>query len=135
MKSNILLSSVFAAATLFSASTFAAPATDNQAKLQSIYKSSNIKQGLINACVEEQNKLGAAKVLSKTEVTQLCKCNIESQGRMTNADQWELQSAQNAKDKNKYVALMQKFGKSEQPKVKACLGTALDTKLASMQKK
>lgn len=135
MKSNLLLSSVVAVATFFSASSFAAPAADNQAKLQSIYKSNNIKQGLINACVDEQNKLGASKVLSKSEVTQLCKCNVESQGRMTNADQWELQSAQNAKDKNKYVALMQKFGKAEQPKVKACLGSALDAKLAGMAKK
>lgn len=135
MKSTIFLSSILAVTSLFTVSAFAAPAADGQAKLQTIYKSSNIKQGLINACVEDQNKMGASKVLSKTEVTQLCKCNIESQGRMTNADQWDLQSAQNAKDKDKYIALMQKFGKSEQPKVKSCLGTALDSKLAKMQKK
>lgn len=132
MKSTILLSSVLAAATLFSTASFADAASDRKAKLQTIYKSNNIKQGLINNCVEEQNKLGASKVLSKTEVSLLCKCNVESEGRMTQAQQWDLQSAQNAGDKAKFGTLMQNFAKSEQPKVKACLG-ALDKKLASMQ--
>ena len=125
MKSKIILSGLVAFSTLFSALSFAAPSADQQAKLTAAYKSNNVKQGLINVCVEEQTQAGALKAITKDEVNKLCKCNVESQGRMTNALQWELQSAQNAKDEKKYVAALQNFGKSEQPKVKACLGLSL----------
>lgn len=133
MKSKIILSSVLAISTLFSAASFANTA-DAQAKMAAAYKSSNVKQGLIGVCVDEQTKAGALKALTKDEVNKLCKCNVESQGRMTNSLQWELQSARNAKDEKKYATALQRFGKSEQPKVKACLGTALETKLAKFQK-
>ena len=135
MKSKIILSSVLAISTLFTASSFAAPSADQQSKMAAAYKSTNIKQGLINVCVEEQTNAGALKALTKDEVSKLCKCNVESQGRMTNSLQWELQGARNAKDEKKYATALQNFGKSEQPKVKACLGTALDAKLAGLQKK
>lgn len=134
MNSKIILSSVIAISSLFSVSSFAAPSADQQAQMAAIYKSNNVKQGLINACVAEQTKAGALKALTKDEVSKLCKCNVESQGRMTNSLQWELQSAQNAKDEKKYATTLQNFGKSEQPKIKACLGTALETKLAKFQK-
>ncbi|MBP7793924.1 MAG: hypothetical protein KA014_02885, partial [Acinetobacter sp.] len=98
MKSKIVLSSVLAISALFSAASFAAPAADQQAKMAAAYKSNNIKQGLIGVCVDEQTKAGALKALSKEEVNKLCKCNVESQGRMSQSLQWELQGAQNAKD-------------------------------------
>ncbi len=133
MKSKIFLSSVLAISALFSAASFAAPAADQQAKMAAAYKSNNIKQGLIGVCVDEQTKAGALKALSKEEVNKLCKCNVEYQGRMSQSLQWELQGAENAKDQKRFATAMQGFAKTEQPKFKACLGTALEAKLAKLQ--
>lgn len=130
MKSKIIIASLAAVSALFSVATFAA----DQSKMAAAYKSNNVKQSLINICVEEQTKAGALKALTKNEVSKLCKCNVESQGRMSQSLQWELQGAQNAKDQKRFATAMQGYAKSEQPKIKACLGTALETKLAKFQK-
>lgn len=131
MKSKIIIASLAAVTTLFSVASFAAA---DQSKMAAAYKSNNVKQSLINVCVDEQTKAGALKAITKDEVSKLCKCNVESQGRMPQSLQWELQGAQNAKDQKRFATAMQGFAKSEQPKVKACLGTALEAKLSKLQK-
>ena len=130
MKSKIIIASLATITTLFSAASFAA----DQAKMAAAYKSNNIKQSLVNLCVEEQTQAGALKAITKDDVTKLCKCNVESQGRMTQSLQWELQGAQNAKDQNRFATAMQGFAKTEQPKVKACLGPTLEAKLSKVPK-
>lgn len=131
MKSKIIIASLAAISTLFSGASFAAA---DQTKLAAAYKSSNVKQGLMNVCVEEQTSAGALKALTKDEVAKLCKCNVEAQGRMPQSLQWELQGAQNAKDQKRFATAMQNFANNDQAKVKACLGTALETKLSKFQK-
>ncbi|OTG86478.1 hypothetical protein B9T31_08295 [Acinetobacter sp. ANC 4558] len=134
MKSKILLSAIIAFASFTSVTSFAA--TDDQAKkLDAAFQSTNIKQGLVNVCVDDYTKAGALNKLTKAEVTKLCSCNVDSRGRMTESQKWELQSATNAKNQNKVNEILTRLQKSEEPKIKACLGADLQKKLLSLQAK
>ena len=147
MKFPILLSSLIVASSLFSASAFANAPTAEQkkqfeafqkeqdAKMKQAAQSSNVKQSLVQVCVDNQTTLGASKVLNKTEINKLCSCTVESEGRMTVSQQWELQSARNAKDQKKYAEVAQRIAAAEQPKIKSCLGPALEKKLTDASKK
>lgn len=133
MKSKILLSAIIALTSFASVTTFAA---DDQAKqLDAAFKSTNIKQGLVNICVGDYTKAGALNKLTKAEVTKLCTCNVESRGRMTESQKWELQSATNAKNQAKVKEILTRLQKAEEPKIKACLGADLQKKLLSLQAK
>jgi uncharacterized membrane protein len=133
MKSKILLSAIIALTSFASVTTFAA---DDQAKkLDAAFKSTNIKQGLVNVCVGDYTKAGALNKLTKAEVTKLCTCNVESRGRMTESQKWELQSATNAKNQAKVKEILTRLQKAEEPKIKACLGADLQKKLLSLQAK
>ena len=146
MKFPVLFSSILVATSFFSGSAMANAPTAEQkkqfeafqkeqaAKLEQASKSGNIKQSLIKVCTDNYAKAGALKSLTQADVNRLCKCNVESEGRMTVSQQWELQSARNAKDQKKFNEVAQRIAKAEQPKVKACVGTALETKLAKLQK-
>ena len=57
-------------------------------------KSTNIRGDLEKNC---QGSFTKAKVLSSAEASKFCKCTIDSQAKMTNAEEWEIQSAVNAK--------------------------------------
>ena len=122
MKSHLILSGVIACTSLFVSSAFANTPQQHEQQMKKIYSSKNIQQGLIDLCVSNYTKAGALEKLTKTEVSTLCRCNIESQGRMTEATKWKLQSAQNAKDEKTFVKTMDSFQKAESPKIKKCLG-------------
>lgn len=57
-------------------------------------KSTNIRGDLEKNC---QGSFTKAKVLTSAEASKFCKCTIDSQAKMTNAEEWEIQSAVNAK--------------------------------------
>lgn len=147
MKFPILSAALIAVSGFLSAQAFANAPTAEQkkqfeafqkeqdTKLRQAAQSTNVKQSLVKICVENQTKMGAAKVLNASEINKLCTCTIESEGRMTVAQQWELQSARNAKDQKKYVAVAQRIGKAEEPKIKNCLGPNLQAKLTKAAKK
>jgi hypothetical protein len=139
MKFPVLFSSILVATSFIASSAMANTPTAAQkeqaAKLEQALKSSNIKQSLITICSDTYTKAGALKSLSQADINKLCKCNVESEGRMTVSQQWELQSARNAKDQKKFNEVAQRLAKAEQPKVKACVGTALEAKLAKLQSK
>ncbi|WP_119025932.1 hypothetical protein [Acinetobacter soli] len=120
LNTKLLLSSVMASAALFASVTHA---DDN--KLQQAYKSTNVKGALINLCKEETAK---GNKLNSAEVGKYCSCAVEADGRMTNAQKWEIQSAINAKKSPSSLAFVQQQNKSLQ----TCLGPQLTSKLKTL---
>lgn len=120
LNSKLLLSSVFASAALFASVTHA---DDN--KLQQAYKSTNVKGALINLCKDETAK---GNKLSAAEVSKYCTCAVEADGKMTNAQKWEIQSAINAKKSPSSLAFVQQQNKNLQ----TCFGPQLTTKLKTL---
>ena len=106
LKSNIILSAAFSAAALFASVAHA----DND-KLQQAYKSTNVKSSLINVCKEETGK---GKKLTAAEVSKYCTCAVEADGRLTNAQKWEIQSTINQKKSPATLAFVQKQNKDLQ---------------------
>ena len=120
LKSNIIRSAAFTAAALFASVTHAL-----NDKLQQAYKSTNVKSALINVCKEETGK---GKKLTAAEVSKYCSCAVEADGRLTNAQKWEIQSTINQKKSPATLAFVQKQNKDLQ----ACFGPQLTGKLKNL---
>ena len=121
LKSNIILSTLVSVAALMATASNAAETN----KLQEAYKSTNVKSALINVCKEETGK---GKKLSSAEVSKYCSCAVEADGRLTNAQKWEIQSTINQKKSPATLAFVQKQNKDLQ----ACFGPQLTAKLKSL---
>lgn len=120
-KSNLILSTMMSAAALLATATHAA----DENPLKAAYKSTNVKSALINVCKDQTTKGGK---LTSAEVSKFCSCNIEAQGKVTEAQKWEIQSAINAKKSPSSLAFVQQQNKDLQ----ACLGAPLVTKLEKL---
>lgn len=120
LKSNLILSSLFSAAALMAGSVHAA---DNP--VQAAYKSTNVKGALVNVCKEQTAKGGK---LSSSEVSKFCSCQVEAQGKVTEAQKWEIQSAINAKKSPSSLGFVQQQNRD----LKACFGPQLTTKLEKL---
>ncbi|MFC6167799.1 hypothetical protein [Acinetobacter terrestris] len=121
LKSNILLSTLVSAVALMTTASNAAETN----KLQEAYKSTNVKSALINVC---KNETGKSKKLSSAEVSKYCTCAVEADGKLTNAQKWEIQSTINQKKSPATLAFVQKQNKDLQ----ACFGPQLTGKLKSL---
>ena len=121
LKSNIILSTLVSAVALMATAANAAETN----KLQEAYKSTNVKSALINVCKEETAK---GKKLSAAEVSKYCTCAVEADGKLTNAQKWEIQSTINQKKSPSTLAFVQKQNKDLQ----ACFGTQLTGKLKTL---
>ncbi|MEJ5205748.1 hypothetical protein [Acinetobacter junii] len=119
-KSNIILSTMMSAAALFATASHAA---DNP--LQAAYKSTNVKSALVNVCKDQTAKGGK---LTSAEVSKFCSCQIDAQGKVTEAQKWEIQSAINAKKSPSSLSFVQQQNKDLQ----ACLGAPLVSKLEKL---
>lgn len=119
-KSNIILSTMMSAAALFATASHAA---DNP--LQAAYKSTNVKSALVNVCKDQTAKGGK---LTSAEVSKFCSCQIDAQGKVTEAQKWDIQSAINAKKSPSSLAFVQQQNKDLQ----ACLGAPLVSKLEKL---
>lgn len=119
-KSNLILSTMMSAAALLATGAHAA---DNP--LQTAYKSTNVKAALINVCKDQTAKGGK---LTSAEVSKFCSCQIDAQGKVTEAQKWEIQSAINAKKSPSSLAFVQQQNKDLQ----ACLGAPLVSKLEKL---
>jgi hypothetical protein len=119
-KSNIILST-FAALTMAASATYA----NDNSKMEQVYKSQNVKSALINVCKEETAKAGK---LTANEVSKYCSCVIESDGRMTNSQKWEIQSALNKKVNPATLPFVQKQKKD----VEACFGANLTKRITEL---
>ena len=91
--------------------------------VQAAYKSTNVKGALINVCKDQTAKGGK---LSSAEVSKFCSCQVEAQGKVTEAQKWEIQSAINAKKSS--LAFVQQQNRD----LKACFGPQLTTKLEKL---
>ena len=120
LKSSIVLSAIVSAAAMFETT---AQAADD--KLQQAYKSTNVKSALINVC---KNETGKSKKLTAAEVSKYCGCAIEADGKLTNAQKWEIQSTINQKKSPGTLAFVQKQNKDLQ----ACFGPQLTGKLKTL---
>ena len=120
LKSSIVLSAIVSSAAMFATT---AQAADD--KLQQAYKSTNVKSALINVCKDETGK---SKKLTSAEVSKYCGCAIEADGKLTNAQKWEIQSTINQKKSPGTLAFVQKQNKDLQ----ACFGPQLTGKLKTL---
>jgi hypothetical protein len=73
-------------------------------------------------------KLAKAKKLTSAEVSKYCGCAIEADGKLTNAQKWEIQSTINQKKSPGTLAFVQKQNKDLQ----ACFGPQLTGKLKTL---
>ena len=121
LKSNIILSTLFSAVALMATASHAAESN----KLQEAYKSTNVKSALINVCKDETGK---SKKLSAAEVSKYCTCAVEADGKLTNAQKWEMQSTINQKKSPATLAFVQK----QNHDLQACFGPQLTGKLKSL---
>lgn len=121
LKSGLILSTLFSAAALFGTATQAAETN----AIQQAYKSSNVKSALVGVCKTETAKSGK---LSTAEVSKYCGCAVESDGKLTNAQKWEIQSTINQKKSPATLAFVQQQNKSLQ----ACFGPQLTGKLQTL---
>ena len=121
LKSNIILSTFVSAVAMMATASHAAEAN----KLQEAYKSTNVKSALINVCKDETGK---SKKLSAAEVSKYCTCAVEADGKLTNAQKWEIQSTINQKKSPATLAFVQKQNKDLQ----ACFGPQLTGKLKNL---
>ncbi len=121
LKSNIILSTLVSVAAFMATASNAAETN----KLQEAYKSTNVKSALINVCKDETGK---SKKLSAAEVSKYCTCAVEADGKLTNAQKWEIQSTVNQKKSPATLAFVQKQNKDLQ----ACFGPQLTGKLKSL---
>ena len=132
LKSNIILSTLVSAAALFATASHAAESN----KLQEAYKSTNVKAALINVCKEETSK---GKKLTAAEVSKYCTCAVEADGRLTNAQKWEIQSAINQKKSPSTLAFVQKQNKDLQtcfcPQLTGKLKTLTEEAMKAAEKK
>ena len=84
-----------------------------------------VKAALINVCKEETGK---GKQLTSSEVSKYCTCAVEADGKLTNAQKWEIQSTINQKKSPATLAFVQKQNKDLQ----ACFGPQLTGKLKTL---
>ena len=120
LKSRLTLSALFTASALFASTSFA-----SEADLQQAYKSANVKASLINVCKAETKKSGK---LTDAEIAKYCGCAIESDGKLTNAQKWEIQSAINQKKSPATLGFVQQQNQALQ----TCFGPQLTTKLKTL---
>ncbi len=66
--------------------------------VQAAYKSTNVKGALINVCKDQTAKGGK---LSSAEVSKFCSCQVEAQGKVTEAQKWEIQRRNQCEEKPK----------------------------------
>ena len=85
-------------------------------------KSTNIRGDLEKNC---QSSFTKAKVLTSAEASKFCKCTIDSQAKMTNAEEWEIRSAVNAKKDPRTLAVVQRTEKQ----METCAGPSLIKKV------
>lgn len=121
LKSGLILSTLFSVTALFGAMTQAAESN----AIQDAYKSSNVKSALINVCKTETAKSGK---LTTAEVSKYCSCAVESDGKLTNDQKWQIQSTINQKKSPATLTFVQQQNKALQ----ACFGPQLTTKLQTL---
>lgn len=144
IKAKFLATSLFTLTTLFSTASFAnndqaqakaefeAMMKEYKTAVESALKSPDIRGGLIKACGIQYKRTVTLKLLTQAEVSKLCTCTIDTEGKVTESQKWEIQSAINSKNQAKIQQLQTSIVKKQGESVKQCVGSALDQKLAKL---
>ena len=144
IKTKLIATSLLTLSALFTAPVFAnndaakdkaefeAMAKEYKSSVESALKSADIRGGLIKACGIQYKKAVSLKMLTQADVTKLCTCTVDAEGKITEAQKWEVQSAVNSKNQTKIQQLQSSIIKKQGETVKQCVGSALDQKLAKL---
>ncbi|MFT4020447.1 MAG: hypothetical protein QM666_02890 [Acinetobacter sp.] len=116
LNTKLILSTVFTAVAF--TSTVSHAATDPS-------KSTNVRGTLISNCKENATKGGK---LSSAEADKFCTCQVDAEGSLTKAQEWQIISTVNQKKSPSTLPFVQQQNKS----IQTCFGPQLTSKLKSL---
>lgn len=116
------LNSKLIISTLFSALAFTATVSH---AAQDPSKSTNVRGTLIGNCKESAGKGGK---LTAAEADKFCTCQVDAEGRLTKAQEWQIISTVNQKKSPSSLPFIQQQNKA----IQSCFGPQLTSKLKSL---
>ncbi|SDC05423.1 hypothetical protein [Acinetobacter boissieri] len=116
LQSKLVLSTILASMGLVATATHAA---------QDPSKSTNVRSTLISNCKESATKAGK---LSSTEADKFCSCQVDAEGKITKAQEWQIISTVNQKKSPSSLPFIQQ----QNAAVQTCFGPQLTTKLKAL---
>lgn len=116
LKSKTVYSTLFTLVSLTATASHAA---------QDPSKSSNVRGTLISNCKESATKAGK---LSAGEVDKFCTCQVDAEGSLTKAQEWQIISTVNQKKSPSSLPFIQQQNKS----IQTCFGPQLTAKLKQL---
>ncbi|MHA5057333.1 hypothetical protein ACX2CK_11230 [Acinetobacter schindleri] len=143
IKAKLLATSLLSLSALFSTASFA---NDDQAKAKAEFEamkkeyttamknagsSSNVRDGLIKACAIPYKQAVKYKKLTQSDVNKLCTCEVDAEGKLTQAQKWQIQSTINQKKNPATLAFVEKQNQD----LEACFGPQLTNKLKTLASK
>ncbi|WP_343596659.1 hypothetical protein [Acinetobacter sp.] len=116
LNSQLVLSTVFSAVALTATASHAA---------QDPSKSTNVRGTLISNCKEGASKGGK---LTAAEADKFCTCQVDAEGRLTKAQEWQIISTVNQKKSPSTLGFVQQQNKA----IQTCFGPQLTAKLKTL---
>lgn len=116
LNSQLVLSTVFSAVALTATASHAA---------QDPSKSTNVRGTLISNCKEGAGKGGK---LTAAEADKFCTCQVDAEGRLTKAQEWQIISTVNQKKSPSTLGFVQQQNKA----IQTCFGPQLTAKLKTL---
>lgn len=116
LKSKLVLS------TLFAATAFATTASH---AMSDPSKSTDVRSTLISNCKESASKAGK---LTSAEADKFCSCQVDAEGRLTKAQEWQIISTVNQKKSPSSLPFIQQQNAS----IQKCFGPQLTSKLKAL---
>ncbi|WP_269914103.1 hypothetical protein [Acinetobacter sp. HY1485] len=116
LKSKLVLS------TLFAATAFATTASH---AMSDPSKSADVRGTLISNCKESASKAGK---LTSSEADKFCACQVDAEGRLTKAQEWQIISTVNQKKSPSSLPFIQQ----QNAAIQKCFGPQLTTKLKTL---
>ncbi|MEB3753501.1 hypothetical protein [Acinetobacter sp. MD2(2019)] len=116
LNSKLVLSTVFSAVAFTATASHAA---------QDPSKSADVRGTLISNCKEGASKGGK---LTAAEADKFCTCQVDAEGRLTKAQEWQIVSTVNQKKSPSTLPFVQQQNKA----IQTCFGPQLTTKLKSL---
>lgn len=116
LKSKLLVSTLFASLGLIATASHAA---------QDPAKSNNVRGALISNCTESATKAGK---LTSAEADKFCTCQVDAEGKITKAQEWQIISTVNQKKNPSSLPFIQQ----QNAAIQTCFGPQLTAKLKTL---
>lgn len=116
LKSKLILSTLFASVAFTATASHAA---------QDPSKSTNVHSALVSNCKESASKAGK---LTAAEAEKFCQCQVEAEGKMTKAQEWQIISTVNQKKSPSTLPFIQQQNRE----IQNCFGPQLTSKLKAL---